>query len=416
MKKTHFILLFLLKLSVYAEIPQPIWERENRSPTSTVEIVEYINEATPHLDTQTRTAIEKGRAASNSPAVLLSLVKKAQWREKISAAASPWKQQSEQAEEETPKKKKDVYYATLDDMMGDLTCPEAEKLPPLTIKQAQKARAVYEDLMQRIHNTNDFLDNLGKYTLALRNSSQSREIYNRAYDLYWKNKYERAKKLFRLLTAPENINGFTKGNAHYHLGWCDMFQRRERVSAFSHFLMTQKYPSCLVLTAYAYLYAAQSLIEMDMPYHALALLAVDVPNIDFNEIAYTRHIRSAIIRESLKDYSNAVRHLQCAVSLKPHRTNEIEAYIKDIPDNQNLWNCYATNMWNDKDITECIINALTNDVTTPNDPLFFDAVSHDWPAPDEIPLCIATNRVLNNNIFTRTARKLPGINHTTKGD
>ncbi len=87
-----------------------------------------------------------------------------------------------------------------------------------------------------------------------------------------------------------------------------------------------------------------------------------------------------------------------------------------IADAAAIWEAVATQRWSLADANAAIEHALTNRWDTPDDQLYLEALLHDWPAQEEIPLHIATNRVLNNNIFPYRTRALRVTNHYQHGE
>jgi hypothetical protein len=271
-------------------------------------------------------------------------------------------------------------------------------------------------LLRRIANPRDPLDHIDRYDNALSIPGLARELYDRAYALIWQRDYARAYRLFELLSSAMNPDGFARGNAIYFLGHIQYFELHEPMAAFTNLLRGQQFPACLVFTAHAYLHAASIMADINMPIHALALLAVDVPCIDFNQLAYTRHLRSAWLRISLHDSTTAVRHLQAALRAQPKQTNEIVVQVSMVPHGTSIWDAVATSYWCKADVLDTIEWAVTNRCDTPDDRLFLDALLHDWPAQAAVPPAIATNRVLNNNVFPRATRRLSFTPFTPAGD
>jgi TolA-binding protein len=306
----------------------------------------------------------------------------------------------------------------------DVSAPRRDSKQPTTapvtnftsLRDACDSIAAQQALLARIADPADPLDDLARYQAALRLPDLPVRVYQQAYALVWQHDYARAQKLFSLLVAPTNPNGFTRGNAIYFLGHLQYFQWHDPLGAFTNLLRVQQFPACLVFTAHAYLHAAAIMADFNMPVHALALLAVDVPCIDFERLAYTRHVRSAWLRTKLHDYTNAVRHLRAALWAQPKQTNQIATQIRLIPNGSFIWDAVATSFWCNADVMATIAWAVTNRCDTPDDRLFLDALLHEWPAREDIPRQIATNRVLNNNIFPRATRRLGVAPFTPVGD
>jgi len=277
--------------------------------------------------------------------------------------------------------------------------------------------SLLDALFARIADTAAEAGSLASFTNALALPGVPMQLFQRALTVFWRARdYPRAEAVFRLLAHPCNPDGYTAGAAHYFLGHVSRVFHQDLDQAFVHFLTVPAFPACLVYTADAYLQAASILMHMNMPIHALALLAVDVPCVDFADVAALRHIHSACCRLKLHDATNAVRHLQTALALQPTRSNDVLDCCSLIPGAPAIWDAVATQRWCAADATAAIEAALTNRWDTPDDQLFLDALLHDWPARDEIPLHIATNRVLNNNIFPRRVRAVRGLNYLTQGE
>jgi tetratricopeptide (TPR) repeat protein len=365
------------------------------------------------LDQPVRREIETLLASNSTPLYALALIQSARWHTAISAATAPW--------QIAPSGRARPGASPLPDC--NLNAPAQRPAlaahatnAPLSLAETFHALRLLDELKHRAADPNDPLTGLSRYTLLFRLRGAPMNIFRCAEHLFRQRDYPRAQRLFRFLISPANPIGFTIGNSHHFLGHVYYFQRKELDQAFVHFLSVQRYPACLVYTAYAYIHAAAILKKMNMPVHALALLAVDVPCIDYVKAAFTRHMRSAFYRLELQDHTNAVRHLQTALALLPARSNDVLDCCSLIPGAPAIWDAVATQRWCAADATAAIEAALTNRWDTPDDQLFLDALLHDWPAQEDIPLHIATNRVLNNNIFPRRVRAVRGLNHLTQGE
>ena len=72
---------------------------------------------------------------------------------------------------------------------------------------------------------------------------------------------------------------------------------------------------------------------------------------------------------------------------------------------EDVKNCCATNLFTPYDLFSAIDKAMAGEESFPQEELFYEAVTHKWPDINTIPEAIATNRVLNNNIFSLPKRK-----------
>jgi len=394
-----------------ATLPPPPWQSQSRGPTSSFEITSYVASVAPLLDASTRRAIATLLASNQPPVQALTLIQAARWRSAVSAATAPWHLAPDDAAGAG------AHLAHNLDALGahlDLTTTATNA--PLSLSETLDAMRLLDDLKHRAADPADPLTDLSRYTLLYRLRGAPMTVFWWAQTCYRRQQFDRAERLLHFLIADGNPDGFSKGNAHHFLGHLLFFDREQLDEAFVHFLSVQKYPACLVFSAYAYVHAAAILRKMNMPIHALALLAVDVPCLEFEQVAFTRHWRSAVLRIQCRDYTNAVRHLQSALVLQNSRSNEVFGLYRMIPDASHIWDAVATQRWSLADANAAIEAALTNRWDTPDDQLFLDALLHDWPAQEDIPLHIATNRVLNNNIFPRRVRTLHGVNHLTQGE
>lgn len=177
-----------------------------------------------------------------------------------------------------------------------------------------------------------------------------------------------------------------------------------------------RYPACLVYISHAYFNASSILKKWRMPQHALALMSIDIPSIGLSDMKPFRHVVAADVCFNQNDIPGAMRHLQAAVQsdTKERYSKWIEWNYRRYPyanKAQELWENAAANPWGPDDVEDAICNALLSEKEPPAKDLYIDALLHDWPRPEEVPLAIATNRVLNNNVFEYKVRDIP-LTHT----
>lgn len=124
---------------------------------------------------------------------------------------------------------------------------------------------------------------------------------------------------------------------------------------------------------------------------------IDVPSVDLPIMKQLRHKEALSWAGSLGNFTNYVKHLQ--EWARYDRSLDLTVYREDI--DEELWNYCATNSLcaYDKHIA---ISAALNDARAdvPEYELLTEALLHSWPNVDDIPANIATNRVLNNNVFS----------------
>jgi len=410
------LLLGILVTSVAARsdvLPAPPWAAQQRGPTSAYEITAYLAGTLPYLDNDLCERIADMLDRGESPARALALVQAARWQARIASATVPWELTAQNSGDADAQLRQNL--SALGNQLDTLAAPNATSLPPLSVSATLSAMRLLDELKQRVANTNDPLRDLGLYVTLLRLRGAPLTIFWWARNMI-SLQNNRAYHLLEFLSSAMNPDGFSRGNAIYFLGHLQYFVLHNPMAAFTNLLRVQQFPACLVFTAHSYLHAASVLTDMNMPVHALALLAVDVPCIDFYQLAYTRHVRSAWLRSRLHDYTNAVRHLQTAARMQPHNADAIAGHLAAVPCGTSIWAAVATCSWSSIDVQATIEWAVTNRCDTPDDRIFLDALMHDWPAQEAMPPAIATNRVLNNNIFPRVSRRLRVAPFTPVGD
>lgn len=285
----------------------------------------------------------------------------------------------------------------------------------ISLSKAVQALNDFEKLKNKFEDSSDPLLDLAKYKDLLLIPGYSGKLYWMAERLFWKGEYDRAKEGFEFFLLPENGDGFTKGAAHFFLGRMSIERPYEKTwypsaelakeGALDHLLRVNQYPTCLTYISYSYIFAARVYNELRYPKQALALIMVDVPSIDWKFMKYRRHWDGADYSLELGDETNSVRHL--AESYR-HSEKDEELFKRRIADEEiskEFWDCCATNLFTPYDLFSAIDKAMAGEESFPQEELFYEAVTHKWPDINTIPEAIATNRVLNNNIFSLPERK-----------
>ena len=144
--------------------------------------------------------------------------------------------------------------------------------------------------------------------------------------------------------------------------------------------------------------AAEILDEMNCPSQALALCMVDVPSIDYAYIKVRRHENAAQYCLTLGNCEDCFRHLQEAIKYSDRdKAESIKAYCKHMGLSPDICKSSATNsfslVYKQKIIEKAITEACPIDID-----LLLSALTHSWPTLEDIPLYMANNRNLNNNI------------------
>jgi hypothetical protein len=282
----------------------------------------------------------------------------------------------------------------------DILCADTEVFAS-TILSNENAYILFNELMNRINDTKDPFNNLEKYvSIFSLGGEEPLTIYNAAYKMYYRKNDLRAGDLFYFLISDKNPNKFTIGNSYYWLGKICQNEYKDNETAFKYYMMVHKYPACLVYTANAYVFAADILNKMGQADNALALLAVDVPVFTFRQKLIQRHIKSYSICKNRNDITNAVRHLQTVYLINTNIISTIKILLNTFPEwCEKYFRDSLTNLWCENDVLYTINKGISNPYETPDDNLFFDAVTHKWPAVYDVSKIILTNRTLSNNIF-----------------
>ena len=399
------LLLPLPQLLRAAEIPLPPWYERPGGPTSRVEIVEYLAAVLPALSEQDRSELDRARERSAGDGEILSLTYAARLRAAIRGTRPPPATTPTTLDE--IQRLQAVYgdqWETLTQTPGAVWSTAAGGSN--MISEVLTGITLCEELKRRIDNPADPLDDLDRYTPVFTLRGAAWSLYWKAEQIYWKESKARAKKVFELFLSQENNSGFTRGGAHFFLGKLYWKYYNDSSRAFKHFMKVHTYSSCLVLTAAAYYHAACILKDNGQYDNALALLAVDVPTLDMSSLGPQRHITAAEIELGRRNFTQAARHVQKAYLIHANCTNVINNILSQYPHvRDTYWDIAATNPWSAIDVEQAIRAGLSNPHSTPDDDLFLEALAHAWPKPEDIPAAIATNRVLNNNVFPYRKRK-----------
>ena len=289
----------------------------------------------------------------------------------------------------------------------NLLCSEADDFA-LTIQSNENAYVLFNELMDRINDKKDPLNNLERYkSIFSLGGETTLTIYNAAYNMYRKSNKMHSKPIFEFLINSNNVNKFTVGNSYYFLGRIYDCVIKNKDRAFKNYMMTHKFSACLVFTANSYFLAADILADMDETDNALALLAVDVPTFAYKSKKCLRHLKSTYLCMSKNDITNAMRHLQVVYFTDTNKNDEVWKILTHFPKgSKGLWNTVLTNQWSEKFELETIGRGISSPYFTPADDLFFDALAHDWPKIEDVSDVIRNNRTLSNNIFPQKRRKI----------
>ena len=274
-----------------------------------------------------------------------------------------------------------------------------------------------DELVERMKNTEDPLENLEKFVPVFILPGATFDIFSRARAMVRNKDDDRALNLFNFLINENNPNGFSVGSSHYWVGRYLYFFEKDITNALNHFLVVHSLPSCLVFTDASYCRAAKIYNEMEKPKTALALYAIQVPHIDYWWRELEKAERSYYIAYNLKDITNAVRQIERANlalvqepkginSYRPHqwRLRLENSYLFANSDYATVSNFVMNNYSPYNYEIDCIREALNGEEKAKENPLLEDMLLHAWPLLAEVDSVILTNRLLSNNVFEQKRR------------
>ena len=277
------------------------------------------------------------------------------------------------------------------------------KSGPLSLSELVNAADQLAELKARIENPDDYLVDIDNYKRLLLVPTYSGQIYNWIERIFFRNQRKKAAACFNFFLLDENQDEFTRGAALFFIGRAAYSSPIENngpkeayTFALPKFLEAQRYATCLTYISYAYIWAAKIYSYFGYNKQALALVMIDVPSVDLSTMKQLRHRDGYKYALRLDDKTNSVKHLQEWVCYDPtFKPPTLQNY-----DEEDLWYYCVTNRFNDYDKFLAISQALEDeDPDIPERELLTEALLHPWPKISELPENIATNRILNNNVF-----------------
>lgn len=278
------------------------------------------------------------------------------------------------------------------------------KSGPLSLIELVNATDTLAELKLRISDPDDPLIDIDNYKRLLLIPSYSGQIYQWVERLFFRRQIRKAQDCFSFFLLDENSDDFTRGAATFFIARAlynsppDPSDSMEAYKeALPKFLITQRYATCLTYISYAYIWAAKIYAYMGYYKQALALAMIDVPSVDLATMKKLRHQEARTWAANLGNFTNSIKHLQ--EWARYDKDLDLTEYRKNI--DEELWNYCATNSLCAYDKHIAISAALNDDrEDVPEYELLSEALLHSWPNVDDIPANIATNRVLNNNVFS----------------
>jgi tetratricopeptide (TPR) repeat protein len=285
---------------------------------------------------------------------------------------------------------------------------------------ATRAGAVaWNILQQRLADPADAYEGITSCAAALGLPGVPREVYERADGLFWRGDYGRATQLFTLLVSTNNPDGFVLGNSHYWLGFLLYHHSGQSVRGLVHLLAAHRYPACLVYIDAAGREAAEIYYARGRMDAARAILAQQIPSIDYWQNEHKRAARGFDIARATRDQTNLVRNLlrmQNAAAYVACAGEDAEArrgWVADwlVPDHFDAIAAYLTAVepWPVYQ-AEIISRALAGPEQGSRDAALTDLLLHDWPSLEDVAMAapvVLTNRPLSNNVFPQRRRPAP---------
>lgn len=260
-------------------------------------------------------------------------------------------------------------------------------------------------IKSKIEDPEDDLKNLSTYGDILSIPGMPGKIYWWIEELYWKGEIEKAKEGMEFLQLPNNKDGFARGASLFFLGRINMnsiphncLKRDLEELALSQLIRVHEYSTCLTYISHSYIMAANIYARFGFLRQALALLMIDIPSVDFDDMICQRNDDAAKICLRLNDITNCVRHLHETWRYgNEERRQQISELLDSSVKLRSLWPYYFEDAFTEHDKDFAIFEALSDTSEIPNYDDLRKALLHKWPKSSDLPLGIATNRVLNNN-------------------
>ncbi len=400
----------------YKPIPPPPWAETGNMPTSNFQVLDYFFDIISIVPDKTFRELEEAQARNATPTELLAIV---YGKRILGKDLNNFLIDYSNPNLATNIPGEGNLAAMLDELLNIIRIYDEQwalfydsenpgNTNIISLGEMINSIMLLDELKKRINDESDSLDNLQKYTEIFKMPGAAFVVFKKGRKYVSRMKYERGEKLLRFLLLPNNKDGFTYGGALHFLAKVQLNFYKDTTNAYRNFLKVHNTPACLVFIAHSYINIAKILDNWNLKDQALAVLAVDVPNIDFEDLKAFRHLIAADICLNQCEFREALRHLQVGYLLFPEKHAHVrEAQLKRCPDGgTQLWAKVSSNPWNENDEWNTILKSTKNSERVPEFNLFLDAVLHDWPAMDEIPMNVATNRLLNNNIFEQKRRTI----------
>jgi len=173
------------------------------------------------------------------------------------------------------------------------------------------------------------------------------------------------------------------------------------------YLKVPQLATCLTYISYSYIEGAKAAAALGDLRLALALCMVDVPSVDKQWVNYRLHVCGAEYAYLLGRHTNSLRHVQGVLKAMPKEYEH--SWYERVPIEEKakrkLWEKLATNGWDACENLDIVVDSLTNAIEEVDYEDLLAVLAIDWPKSADLPLAVATNRVLNNKYFKVEKKK-----------
>jgi hypothetical protein len=388
-------------------IPLPDWAETTGSPTGSVQTLEYINSVIDMLETEVLDEL----STAESPEAKLAVVYRESIKSrlyKVENSGDTYALMKALAEIQRFLElyKSQWEYLYQGDSTWDLDLTDSN-----SIGRVMAQLNAIKELQKRLDDPEDILEGLTNYNGIFEIPGGAMAAYHEMEKCVWSGKRERAENLMDFLLQDCNKNGFTKGNTYFFKGKTLRMWHHDLTNSINYTLKTHKYPGCLVYIAWSYFDAAKMLRTYWHYDEAIALLSVEIPNIDMIGVNLMRNLLSGDCYINKGDHTNGIRHLQAAIVYKDKNYMAFNACVSNCMnrvrgDALAIWAENIDKPFNTEEVYEELRKGYYKSTNLWCGDLIREALEHDWPLPDEVPMNVISNRLLSNNIFEYKKRTI----------
>ena len=283
----------------------------------------------------------------------------------------------------------------------------------LSLFDTIEAIEIIDKFKRRIYDTSDQIYDCNKYRGILLLQGVPGNLYWKVENLFWRAEYEKAYRLFHFFLCIENQDEFVKGASCFYIGRMLYELRNDqleygvtsrKMDALKYLLAVPSFQTCFTYISYAYIMASEILYNFKCFDSATLLCMVDVPSVDYSSVKLRKHRNASNYSLAANSFTNYVKNIQeCLRFCDDENAQKVRRFNmkKEIP--QQLWDYCLKNPINDLDKAETLQKSLKEIEMLEDEDIakqFYLAAVKQWPRNYDLPQNIATNRILNNNIFT----------------